>query len=117
MSYDIDLIDPETDEIAKVDNHTEGGTYAIGGIEQASLNVTYNYSKHFYDHLDAKKGIRWLYGKKAKNTAMRLRKAVKELGTQPDKDYWLSTPGNAGAALSVLLRWAEKNPECVWRGD
>lgn len=115
MSYDIELTD--NNHPVLVDNHTEGGTYAIGGTTEASLNITWNYSKFFHDHLDAKKGIRWLYGKKAKNTAKRLRKAIKELGTEPDNDYWASTPGNAGHALSVLLQWAKQHPEAIWRGD
>ena len=116
MSYDIELT--ENNSPVLVDNHTEGGTYVIGGSTGASLNVTWNYATHFRDHLDAKKGIRWLYGKKAKNTTRRLRKAVKELGTEQSDDYWDGyVPGNAGHVLNVLLSWAKQHPEAVWSGD
>ena len=116
MSYDIDLRNIDG-EIVEVDNHEEGGTYAIGGVTQGSLNITYNYSKFFYDHLDKKEGIRWLYGKKARYTKERLRKAIDILGTKQYRDYWAPTPGNAGHALSVLLKWAEQHPIAVWEGD
>lgn len=140
MSYDIDLIDPKTNEpvknskmlfiqsnfveivenkvqSVKVEKHEEGGTYALGGTEEASLNITYNYSRHFYEHIDSKQGIRWLYGKTGKETQERLTKAVAELGTEKDADYWKDTPGNAGYALSILLKWAIQHPTAVFRGD
>jgi hypothetical protein len=36
-------------ETVSVARHAEGGTYAIGGIKRAELNVTYNYGQHFRD--------------------------------------------------------------------
>ena len=51
MSFDISLNHPETGKIAEVENFTEGGTYAIGGSNEADLNVTYNYSKHLLIYL------------------------------------------------------------------
>ena len=117
MSYDIDLIDPKTKKPVKVENHEEGGTYVLGGTEEASLNVTYNYSKHFYAHLDSEKGIRWLYGKTGEQVQERLAKAITELGTVSDSDYWRDTPGNAGHALLILLNWAVQHPTAVFKGD
>ncbi|MDE2102426.1 MAG: hypothetical protein KGL39_34590 [Patescibacteria group bacterium] len=108
MSYDIDLIDPETSEPCVVANHEEGGTYRMGGTTEASLNVTYNYSP--------------FYGKKASETAERLRAAVAKLGTSrhhggwmhiglgafqhPDKDVWLEKLKHADleAPHNALLR-------------
>jgi hypothetical protein len=117
MSYDIDLIDQETKKPAAVENHEEGGTYAIGGIKEASLNITYNYSKSFYEHLDTEQGIRWLYGKTGKETEQRLASAVAILGTERHDNYWEPTPGNAGYALSILLKWARQHPTAVFEGD
>lgn len=105
MSWDVYL---ERDgETVEVPSHTEGGTIAIGGDDRAELNVTYNYSEHY--------PFRSLDGATARDTIGILRDAVATLGTERDSDYWASTPGNAGHALSVLLRWAEAHPDAVWR--
>lgn len=116
MSYDIHLLDEDGRSIA-VENHEEGGTYVLGGTPTADLNVTYNYSRFYYEHLDSEKGIRWLYGKKASETVERLEKAVAVLGVQQHSDYWRKTSGNAGYALAILLRWARQHPTAVWAGD
>lgn len=134
MSYDVSL--EQDGKPVKVDQHEEGGTYALGGIEEASLNITYNYSWFYYRYIDKKEGLRWLYGKKAKDCIGILELAVEELGTKQyevqesgfnlmDKsthhlkhvDYWAPTPGNAGHALNILLQWAKKYPEAVFSGD
>jgi len=115
LSYDIDLEYPGG--IAQVENHEDGGTYVLGGTTEASLNITYNYGRFFYMHLDEEKGLRWLYGKKASETIDRLQKAVEDLGTTRDSDYWKATPGNAGYALSRLLAWAHQHPDATWNGD
>ena len=117
MSYDIDLIDPTTNEPVKVSLHEEGGTYAVGGINDASLNVTYNYSKFFRDTIDKENGIRWLYGKTGKEVIDTLETAVNTLGTDKDSDQWTPTEGNAGYALSILLEWAKQYPNAVFKGD
>jgi len=114
MSYDVELVSRNGD-LVSVKRFEEGGTYCIGGVTEASLNITYNYGKIFYKSLDANKGIYWLNGKKAKRTIRRLDNAVKRLGTKQNADYWEATEGNAGFALSILLNWAVKNPEAKWR--
>jgi hypothetical protein len=116
MSYDIDLVDEEG-KICKVKRHAEGGTYVVGGTEEAHLNVTYNYSDHFYETLDEEEGIRWLYGKSGRECTTRLEAAVKALSTERSNDYWEKTPGNAGYALSTLLKWAKEHPNAKFRGD
>lgn len=97
--------------------NTEGGTYVLGGTERAELNVTYNYTSFFHDALDKELGIRWLYHRQGKECIERLEKAVNALGTERDDDYWASTPGNAGYALSILLSWTRKCPDCFFKGD
>ena len=115
MSYDLGLY--YDGEPAKVETHSEGGTYVLGGTDEAQLNITYNYSKFYYEVLDRKAGLRWLYGKTGRQTAGRLEHAVELLGTERDADYWKATEGNAGYALSILLAWAKAHPDAVWNGD
>jgi len=117
MSYDISLSCPTCNQCVCVDNHSEGGTHAVGGIEHADLNITYNYSQFYREHLDKQEGIRWLYGRKAGACLNRLESAVKALGTETSNDYWEATPGNAGHALNILLTWAKANPDAVFEGD
>ena len=120
MSYDINLM--ENGKICQVGNHTEGGTYVLGGTTCASLNVTWNYSFFFYNFLDKRRGIRWLYGKTALKTITRLEKAVEKLtwrmaGGIYENDYWAPTFGNARRPLEVLLGWARAHPNGIWEGD
>lgn len=115
MSYDIDLV--RDGAPVTVERHTEGGTYQIGGTPTAELNVTYNYGRFYYEHIDKEEGIRWLYGKTGADCIERLRTAIAALGTERDSDYWNDTPGNAGYALSILLAWAEQHPDAVFIGD
>ena len=104
MSYWVYLSDDEG--TVGVANHSEGGTYAIGGMPRAELNVTYNYAR-FFD-------FRALDGQKAADTVEHIGMAVQQLGTERDPDYWKPTPGNAGHALSILLAWAEQHPNARW---
>lgn len=115
MSYDLGLYINE--KAVEVEPFEEGGTYVLGGNDRAELNVTYNYSSWYYKYLSPKKGIRWLYGKQAKNCIKRLEEAVKKLGTKRSDNYWKVTKGNAGYALNILLHWAKQYPEAVFDGD
>jgi hypothetical protein len=90
----------------------EGGTYALGGTEDASLNVTYNYAE-VYRLLGF--SIRDLEDRKASETTAQLVALVEKLGTQQFDDYWAPTPGNAGHALSILLGWARQYPDGIWQ--
>lgn len=101
-------------EPVEVENHAEGGTYAIGGVPKAELNVTYNYSHHI-KHATGWEDSLWdLDGKTAEEVVGTLRDAVDQLGTEQADDYWNDTPGNAGHALSILLEWAEEYPEATF---
>ena len=112
MSYDVYLMKDEG--IARVVPHQEGATIVVGGDDSAELNVTYNYGKFYYDHLDKQHGLKWLHKKKAQDTIERLEAAVKELGTERDGDYWAATAGNAGHALFILLSWAKQHPDAIF---
>lgn len=116
MSYDLGLYYPN-ETPAMVARHKDGGTYRLGGSGDAELNITYNYSPHYYKWLDPEKGLRWLYGQKAQDCIERLEFAVTALGVERDNDYWKATEGNAGYALSILLSWARQHPGAVFNGD
>jgi len=65
MSWDIDLTCHGCKRPVIVEHHEgEGGTYQIGGTNEASLNVTYNYSRFVpFRELDGMSGwdsIEWL---------------------------------------------------------
>jgi hypothetical protein len=126
MSYDIDLLDPVTKQTIRFDavHHIKGGNYVLGGTDEASLNVTYNYSKHFCrvfeefedpTRLEKKLfGIRILDGRTGAESIPILRKAISTLGDDVDEDYWKATEGNAKAALYGLLAFAQMRPDGVW---
>ena len=111
MSYDISLHDAEG-KIVEVERHTEGGTIVVGGTTSADMNVTYNYGEVY--HLFGF-SLKDLGGQKASDTIARLRELVDKLGTRTFENYWAPTPGNAGHALFILLKWAEQHPDSVWQ--
>ncbi len=122
MSYDIYLVDKDSKVVIEFEEDLEvrGGTYAIGGLNEAWLNVTYNYCGFFCDHIDQNRGIRFLYGKTGAEAIPILEKAIKELEALPQEDtenYWDSTPGNAAKALRGLLKFAQSRPDGIFTGD
>jgi hypothetical protein len=118
MSYDLYLKDPVSKETlhASAVHRMAGGTYAVGGTTELHLNVTYNYSKHFYRVL-GEAGIRSLYGKTGAQSLPILKTAIEQLGDDVDPDYWASTEGNAKRALYQLQAMAQMRPDGVWEGD
>jgi hypothetical protein len=117
MGYGVSLKNPTTGEIVELESpQSEGSTFAIGGSVDARMGITYNYADIYrlfnFNVTDD------LNGKKAGETRKVLKKLVKKLGTrQYSRDYWAPTPGNAGHALSILLDWANSNPDAVWEVD
>ena len=118
MSYDIELQDPVTKRVIEFEtpHQMRGGTYQVGGSSEASLNVTYNYSRFFYDTF-GKEGIRTLYGMSGADSIHMLDAAIDELGNDVDEDYWEATEGNAKKALIQLKALATLRPDGVWDGD
>ena len=118
MSYDIALHCACCDQRLHFDepHDLRGGTYEVGGTREARLNVTYNYAPHSYRTM-GEKGIRELYGKRAIDTVPLLEKAISELKTDVNDDYWEPTEGNARRALENLLTMAKAKPLGVWDGD
>lgn len=118
MSYDIELLDPITKERIDFDSphFIEGGTYAEGGTTEAWLNITYNYSKYFYEVL-GDEGIRTIYGMTGAESLPILKAAANKLGNDINSDYWAATEGNAKRALLGLIAFAEMRPDGIWDGD
>jgi hypothetical protein len=118
MSWWVTL-EHEDGSILQVDLHMEGGTTVLGGTSDADLNITYNYGGRFrevwpeFDRSDVLKTA--LDGKQAGNTIEFLQRGVDRLGVDRSLDYWEPTNGNAGHALSILLGWAERYPDGIWR--
>lgn len=118
MSWDITL-----EGAGPVEKHTEGGTYQLGGTKEASLNVTYNYTEvtklviaEWPYGTDKPFRFADLNGRRAGDTIPVLTRVVEVLGNKPyAPDYWAPTPGNAGHAASILLKWALRYPEATWR--
>ena len=105
----------EDGECVQVENHAEGGTYCVGGTNEADLNVTYNYGGRFSEcGLEVHTGRGNFHRQKAKDVTALLESAVQKLGTECHPDYWEPTPGNAGRALSILLEWAKQHPEATF---
>jgi len=118
MSYDIELVDPVSRSVLKLEHahHMHGGTYAMGGTNELHLNITYNYSKHFY-RVMGELGIRSLYGLSGADSIPLLEQAIANLKDEVSEDYWEPTEGNAKRSLIQLLTMAKLRPDGVWRGD
>lgn len=114
MSYDIKAILPSGGTASLPFSHVWGGTIAVGGTAEASLNITYNYSRTLRSVLPG--GVQGLDGKLVEETAGALVAAVLALPLEaPDEDYWKETPGNVRRALVQLLSIAlHVPPGCRW---
>lgn len=119
MSFDVSLNDDQGN-VLKLDgvHNLRGGVYNLNGSNECELNVTYNYSKYYYKCLSKEEGLRWLHGKKAKDTVKTLLHAVVRLNVvnldYKKEGYWDSTERNAREALLDLLKLAYLRPEGVW---
>jgi len=107
MSFDISFMDDDSETIQLKEKHDhKGGTYALGGTEFACLNVTYNYSTHFYKVIQG--GIRTFNQERAETIKPILEKAIEQMSDETaNDDYWDGTEGNARKALMNLLALAE----------
>ena len=124
MSYDIQIKNKAGETVRFPSAHDiAGGTYAVGGTDEAWLNVTYNYAPIFYRVL-GEKGVRTIYGLSPRDSIPVLDAALEKLGdATPDRDYWKPSHGNAKRALENLRRLAQLAVEhfpdeaLAWDGD
>lgn len=119
MSWNVSIVDPKTKEVQNLlERHDlRGGTYALGGTTEASLNITYNYGDIFRKVLpkvDDADGIKSIHQKSSKDSIPLLKNAVTELRDDKSDNYWESTEGDAQAALMNLIELVEKAPEGIW---
>lgn len=109
MSWDLYLVDAKSQETLQLPekHHITGGTYAVGGIRDAWLNVTYNYGVHFnFGGLDGMTGA---------ESVPTMEPAAARLDTDVDPDYWKPTEGNVRRALENCIALATACPQGVWR--
>ena len=118
MSYYIELCDPVSKERILFDNPhmMTGGTYAIGGMREAWLSVTYNYSD-IYRRVMGDDGIRSIYGMTGAESIPVLEAAASMLADNATVDYWEGTEGNAKRLLLQLTAMAGMRPDGIWDGD
>lgn len=118
MSCDIYLNDRITGEPLLLDepHQMRGGTYCLGDTRECWLNITYNYSRYYYEAF-GDKGIRAIYGLTGAESIPILKEAISKLGDETFSDYWKATPGNAKRPLCQLLAFALLRPDGVWEGD
>ena len=118
MSYDIELCEPIGGEVIQFEtpHMIRGGTYAIYGTQEAWLNITYNYGKH-YRRVFGENGIRTIYGMTGAESIPIIKAAMEKLSDDISEDYWEATEGNAKKALAGLLAFAQMRPDGVWKGD
>lgn len=120
MSYDIHLNDSVTGIPIELDapHQMRGGTYVVGGTNEAWLNVTYNYGRFYRrDDVFGEKGIRTIYGMTGAESIPVLERAIAALGDETSDNYWEATEGNAKRPLMQLLAFARMRPDGVWDGD
>lgn len=118
MSYDIYLKDPVTNDVCQLESahFMRGGTYAVGGTQEAWLNITYNYAPYYYEATDGdprfahdeisayyadgttgplqtEYGIRGIYGKTGAESIPMLQNMIDRIEAKyrPDGKEWIST--------------------------
>jgi hypothetical protein len=118
MSYDIYLTDPDSGKalVLNSPHDLRGGTFALGGTNEAWLNVTYNYGSHFR-RVMGDNGIRTIYDMTGADSIPVLDAAIEILGDDVDEDYWKPTEGNAKESLKRLRLLAQAAPHGIWSGD
>jgi len=98
MSWWISVVDKQGNVVVTDKNREEGGTLQVGGTTEATLNVTYNYGKHF----DFKK----LNDMAVHDATVLMCTAIEKLNDDCDDNYWEPTEGNVKKALATLVEFA-----------
>jgi hypothetical protein len=108
MSYDIYIVSANGDDVLFREKHTiNGGTYEVGGTNDAHLNVTFNYAPIFKEVLDPELGIKILNDMDINESLQLLDDANRSLSGTPDNDYWKCTEGNVKKVIQDLIKMAE----------
>ena len=125
MSYDIsyyykkDYENPDKRELVKVSPFkAEGGTVPAelvdgvlvpASINECDMNITFNYTDFYLEHIDPEQGIRWIYGKTGAEVKERLEKAILKLGIQKNTSpFWqINTDYTFGQLFDKKKRFCE----------
>ncbi len=122
MGYDFDIV--ERFKPCKHCGRSDSG-------RSESLYTSWNHGWAFYQYLDKKQGLRWIYGKKGKVVIKRLETMLECLEhlngwtinfeTNPEiGDGWNCKElavGNAYWFANKILETTKKLPKGVWSGD
>lgn len=114
MSWDCYLVDKNGKTVIFNEPlDIKGGTYQLGGTQEAWFNITYNYGKILKNVLGY--SLSDLNGKLVKDTISDIEKAVSKL-SEEDKteNYWDATEYNTKRALEDLLLLAKKSENSYW---
>lgn len=120
MSYWVTLQD-ERGKALEVEPHSEGGTYALGGTEEASLNVTYNYASCYSSvEVEVEPGdpkpfsLRLLHDIPAGVTIPWLEKVVAELGTERyEGQYWVPYFALGNDSIETMVARARERGQTI----
>jgi len=107
MGYEV-LYTNEDGDTYSANNHEQGGSYIQASDPRTEMGVTSNYSRVYRKH---KFHLTDLHGLTGQESMWRMRRIVKDLGTETSDNPWEPTNGNAGHVLSILLGWAKENPQ------
>lgn len=118
MSYDINLIDPQTEQVLTIKEKHDiaGGTYQVGGTTNLSFNITWNYAKFLRKAL-GEQGVRTIYGMTGVESIPILESGIAKLESDVTDDYWECTEGNTKLAMQRLLDLAHLGLNGIWKGD
>jgi hypothetical protein len=115
MSYDFYLVD-DKGEVIKGSHNFKGGTYRVGGSEDLTFNITFNYSPLFSKVICPDLGVKKIIGMKSKDSVTLLIDAINKLDPNDiNDDYWKCCEGNARSSLIALVNLALMAPHGVWR--
>lgn len=82
---------------------------------RARMSCTFNYSQLFRSVYGVDMPLHLVFdGMIADEAIPLLEEGVAALGTFQSDNYWEATPGNAGYILSVMLLWAQAQPNGVF---
>lgn len=112
MSYDIYFRDSVSQEIITLPykHQSNGATYCLGGTDELSFNITFNYAG-IYNNYGFH--IPQLNGLTAVAAMPILEGIIAKLDDDVTEDYWQATEGNAKKALVSLLTMCQLRPDAV----
>lgn len=112
MSYDIYFRDAVSQEIITLPykHQLNGATYCLGGTDELSFNITFNYGGIYNQYGFY---VPQLSGLTAVAAMPILEGVISRLDDDVTDNYWEATEGNAKKALVSLLTMCQLKPDAV----